>query len=186
MTAGSTWRSSRSTRTRSSGDTPGARKSENSVESLTLLTTLLDFSVEKGLIKPGVHIPLNQTRFERLIVNSGWEKAEAAYREDRKLNPESDLMDMSALENTAGSLAKDKKMKEAIEVVTLMAKEYPTSAQAYDDLGDVYKMNSQPQQAIEASQKALSLIDNDAKLSADDKKQVKDNAEKRIAELSKK
>jgi hypothetical protein len=148
--------------------------------------TLLDFSVENGLIKPGVHIPLNQTRFERLIVNSGWEKAEAAYREDRKLNPESDLMDMSALENTAGSLAKDKKMKEAIEVVTLMAKEYPTSAQAYDDLGDVYKMDSQPQQAIAASQKAISLVDADSKLSADDKKQVKASAEKRIAELSKK
>jgi tetratricopeptide (TPR) repeat protein len=148
--------------------------------------TLLDFAVEKGLIKPGVHVPLNQTRFEKLIVNSGWDKAEAAYHEDRKLNPESDLMDMAALENTAGSLAKDKKMKEAIEVVTLMTQEYPMSAQAYDDLGDVYKMNSQAQPAIEASQKALSLVDNDAKLSADDKKQVKTSAEKRIADLSKK
>src|SRR5256885_1872995 len=118
--------------------------------------TLLDFAVEEGLIKPGVHIPLNQTRFEKLIVNSGWGKAQAAYREDRKLNPESDLMDMAALENTAGSLAKAKKMKEALQVGTLITKEYPTSAQAYDDLGDVYKMNSQPQPAIEASQKAVS------------------------------
>jgi tetratricopeptide (TPR) repeat protein len=148
--------------------------------------TLLDFSVEKGLIKPGVHIPLNQTRFEKLIANSGWEKAEAAYHEDRKSNPDSDLMDMSALENTAGSLAKDKKMKEAIEVVTLMTTEYPTSAQAYDDLGDVYKMASQAQPAIEASQKALSLVDSDSKLSTDDKKQIRDNSEKRITELSKK
>jgi hypothetical protein len=148
--------------------------------------TLLDFSVEKGLIKPGVHIPLNQSRFEKLIVNSGWDKAEAAYHEDRKVNPESDLMDMAALESTAGSLAKDKRMTEALHVVTLMTKEYPTSAQAYDDLGDVYKMNSQPQPAIEASQKALSLVDADSKLSPDDKKQVRDSAEKRIAELSKK
>jgi Cytochrome P460 len=148
--------------------------------------TLLDFAVEKGLIKPGVHIPLNQSRLEKLIVNSGWDKAEAAYREDRKLNPQSDLMDMAALENTAGSLAKDKKMKEAIEVVTLMTQDYPASAQAYDDLGDVYKMDSQVQPAIEASQKALSLVDSDAKLSADDKKQVRSSAEKRIAELSKK
>ena len=148
--------------------------------------TLLDFSVEKGLIKPGVHIPLNQSRLEKLIVNSGWDKAEAAYHEDRKLNPQSDLMDMAALENTAGSLAKDKKMAEALQVVTLMTKEYPASAQAYDDLGDVYKMNSQPQQAIEASQKASALVDADSKLSDDDKKQVKASAEKRIAELSKK
>src|SRR3954451_17445126 len=124
---------------------------------------LLDFSVEKGLIKPGVHIPLNQTRLEKLIVNSGWEKAAAAYHEDPTLNPQSDLMDMSALENTAGSLAKDKKLNEAIEVVTLMTKDYPASAQAYDDLGDVYKMDSQPQSAIEASQKALSLVDGDTK-----------------------
>jgi hypothetical protein len=148
--------------------------------------TLLDFSVEKGLIKPGVHIPLNQSRLEKLIVNSGWEKAEAAYHEDRKLNPQSDLMDESALESTAGSLAKEKKTKEAIEVVTLMTKEYPTSARAYDDLGDVYKMDSQTQPAIEASKKALALVDSDSKLSADDKKQVRDSAEKKIAELSKK
>jgi tetratricopeptide (TPR) repeat protein len=148
--------------------------------------TLLDFAVERGLIKPGLHVPLNQSRFVKLIVNSGWEKAEAAYREVHKLNPESDLMDMAALENTAGSLAKDKKMKEAIQVVTLMTKEYPASAQAYDDLGDVYKMDSQAQPAIEASQKALSLVDSDAKLSADDKKQVRSSSEKRIAELSKK
>ena len=148
--------------------------------------TLLDFSVEKGLIKPGVHIPLNQSRFEKLIVNSGWEKAEAAYQEDRKLNPQSDLMDENALESTAGSLAKDKKTKEAIAVVTLMTKEYPSSAQAYDDLGDVYRIDAQPQAAIEASKKAVSLVDADSKLSADDKKQVRDAAEKRIAELSKK
>ena len=148
--------------------------------------TLLDFSVEKGLIKPGVHIPLNQSRLEKLIVNSGWEKAEAAYHEDRKLNPESDLMDENALESTAGSLAQDKKLAEALRVVTLMTKEYPNSARAYDDLGDVYAMNSQPQPAIEASQKALSLLESDSKLSADDKKQVKASAEKRIAELSKK
>jgi hypothetical protein len=148
--------------------------------------TLLDFSVEKGLIKPGVHIPLNQSRLEKLIVNSGWDKAEAAYHEDRKLNPQSDLMDMAALESTAGSLAQDKKLVEALQVVTLMTKEYPTSAQAYDDLGDVYKMNSQPQPAIEASQKALSLIDSDIKLSADDKKQLRASAEKRIADLTKK
>lgn len=148
--------------------------------------TLLDFSVEKGLIKPGVHIPLNQSRFEKLIVNSGWQKAETAYHEDRKLNPESDLMDLAALENTAGSLAKDKKMSEALQVVTLMTKEYPASAQAYDDLGDVYKMNSQPGPAIEASKKALVLLDSDSKLSADDKKQIRDSAEKRIAELNKK
>ena len=122
----------------------------------------------------------------KLIVNAGWQKAEAAYHEDRKLNPESDLMDLAALENTAGSLAKDKKFSEAVQVVTLMTKEYPTSAQAYDDLGDVYKMNSQPQPAIDASQKALSLLEGDSKLSADDKKQVKASAEKRIAELSKK
>ena len=145
--------------------------------------TLLDFSVEKGLIKPGVHIPLNQTRFEKMIVNSGWEKAEAAYREDRKLNPQSDLMDENALESTAGSLAEDKKLAEAIEVVTLMTKDYPTSARAFDDLGDVYKMNSQPQPAIEASQKAIALVDSDSNLSPDDKKQVKASAEKRIAEL---
>ena len=76
-------------------------------------------------------------------------------------------------------------MKEAIQVVTLMTKEYPTSAQAFDDLGDVYKMDSQAQPAIDASKKALELVDGDSKLSADDKKQIRSNSEKRIADLSK-
>jgi len=147
--------------------------------------TLLDFSVEKGLIKPGVHIPLNQSRFEKLIVNSGWDKAEAALPRGRKLNPESDLMDMQLWRIPLARSHMTRRWPKRFRV-TLMTKEYPTSAQAYDDLGEGYKMNSQPQPAIEASQKALSLVDSDGKLSADDKKQVRDSAEKRIAELNKK
>src|SRR5262249_41590240 len=50
--------------------------------------TLLDFSIEKGVVKPGVHIPLNQSRFLKILNASGWEIAEQAYREDRKKNPD--------------------------------------------------------------------------------------------------
>src|SRR5215469_5199744 len=50
--------------------------------------TLLDFALEKNLIKPGVNIPLNQSRFLKVIETSGWDKAEQAYNEDRRKNPE--------------------------------------------------------------------------------------------------
>src|SRR5215470_6528556 len=71
--------------------------------------TLLDFAIGKNLIKPGVSIPLNQSRLLKIMETSGWEKAEQAYNEDKKKNPDSDLLNESALNSMGYMFLRQKK-----------------------------------------------------------------------------
>ena len=145
--------------------------------------TLLDFSVEKGLTKPTVNIPLNQSRFLKVLDARGWEKAEQAYREDRKENPDSDLLNEGALNQTGYQLLGEKKNAEAISVFTLVTRDYPKSVNAYDSLGDAYAAAGQAEPAIAASEKELALAQNDSSLTADQKKQFTELARKRMAAM---
>lgn len=147
--------------------------------------TLLDFAIEKNLIKPGVSIPLNQSRFLKLIEASGWEKAEQAYNDDRKKNPDSDLLDEAALNGMGYTLLQQKKVPTAVSVFELAAKNYPNSANAYDSLADAYAAAAQPQLAVAASQKEIALAPNDPNLRPEQKKQIVELAQKRIAENQK-
>lgn len=147
--------------------------------------TLLDFAIEKNVVKTNVNIPLNATRFLKILDNADWEKAEQAYYEDKKKNPDSDMLSEHTLNMTGYSLLQDKKTDRAIFVFKLMTKSYPDSANAYDSLADAYAAASQPQQAIAASQKEIELAQADPKMSADQKKRFQDLAQKRIAEMSK-
>jgi len=147
--------------------------------------TLLDFAIEKNLIKSGMSIPLNQSRFLKIMESSGWEKTEQAYNEDKKKNPDSDLLNESALNAMGYMFLRQKKTQPAISVFELATKNYPNSANAYDSLADGYIAASQPQLAIAASQKELSLVSADPNLTADQKKQLLGLAQKRIADNQK-
>src|SRR5215467_13165419 len=147
--------------------------------------TLLDFAIEKNLIKSGVSIPLNQSRFLKIMETSGWEKAEQAYNEDKKKNPDSDLLNESALNSMGYMFLRQKKNSTAISVFELATKNYPNSANAYDSLADGYIAASQPQLAVAASQKELALVPTDPNLTPEQKKQLLGLAKKRITENSK-
>src|SRR5215813_90145 len=147
--------------------------------------TLLDFAIEKNLIKSGVSIPLNQSRFLKIMESPGWEKAEQAYNEDRKKNPDSDLLNESAFNAMGYMFLRQKKTQPAISVFELATKNYPNSANAYDSLADGYIAASQPQLAVAASQKELALVPTDPNLTPDQKKQLMDLAKKRIADNQK-
>jgi len=145
--------------------------------------TLLDFSIEKNLIKPGVHIPLNGSRFAHLVETAGFTQAEQAYAEDRKTNPSSDLLNENSLNLVGYSLLSKKKTEDAISVFKLVTRDYPNSANAYDSLGDAYAAASRPELAIAASQKEISLAQADTKLSPQQKQQLTDLAQKRISQM---
>ena len=147
--------------------------------------TLLDFAMDKGLVKPTVSIPLNQSRFLKVLNTSGWDKAEQAYHQDRKQNPDSDLLDERGLNQTGYQLLRDKKTEDAISVFKLVTSDYPQSANAYDSLGDGYVQAGQAEQAIAASKKELALAPNDNSLTAEQKKRLTELAQKRIAAMSK-
>ena len=147
--------------------------------------TLLDFATEKGLIKPTVNIPLNQSRFMKLVSTSGWGAAEQAYDADRKKNPDSDMLNERALNMMGYQLLGSKKTTEAISVFKLVTKTYPASVNAYDSLADAYAEARQTDAAISASEKEIALLQNDSSLTAERKKQYTDLAQKRIAAMGK-
>jgi hypothetical protein len=147
--------------------------------------TLLDFALEKGLVKSTVSIPLNETRFLKLLNSSGWDKAEQVYREDHKKNPDSDLLDDHALNLMGYGLLRQGRTSDAISVFKLVTRDYPNSVNAYDSLGDAYAEAAQPDLAVAASQKELALAQSDSSLSADRRKQFTELAQKRIAAMSK-
>jgi hypothetical protein len=147
--------------------------------------TLLDFAMEKNLIKPGVSIPLNQSRFVAMIRASGWEKAEQAYYDDKKKNPDSDLLDESALNAAGYRFLGEKDSATAIKLFELVTKNYPNSVNAFDSLADAYVQGAQPQLARAASEKEMALAKNDSSLSPEQKQRFTDLAQKRLATIEK-
>ena len=147
--------------------------------------TLLDFALEKGLVKPSVSIPLNESRFLKLLNASGWDKAQEAYDHDRKKNPDSDLLNEPALNRMGYGLLRQRKTSDAISVFKLVTRDYPNSINAYDSLGDAYAEVAQADLAIAASQKELALTQSDSSLSPERKKQFTELAKKRIDAMTK-
>jgi len=147
--------------------------------------TLLDFATDKGLIKPTVNIPLNESRFLKLVSNSGWNAAEQAYEADRQKNPDSDLLNEHVLNMMGFQLQGDKKQAEAISVFKLVTKKYPNSINAYDNLADAYAEAKQADLAITASKQEMALAQGDSTLTAERKKYFTDLAQKRIEAMSK-
>lgn len=147
--------------------------------------TLLDFAMEKNLVKPGVSIPLNQSRFLAMIRASGWGKAEQAYYDDKKKNPDSDLLDESALNAAGYRLLAEKNSATAIKLFELVAKNYPNSVNAFDSLADAYIQGSQPQLARAPSEKEMAMAKNDSTLSPEQKQRFMDLAQKRLAAIEK-
>jgi tetratricopeptide (TPR) repeat protein len=146
---------------------------------------LLDVAFKKGVIKPGVDVPLNLKRFSDMIVEKGWQPAEQAYMAEKQKNPDTALADEHNLSMLASSLAEQNKGAEAISVLELSAREHPASASAFNDLADGYAFLKQKDRAIEATNKALALAEKDVHLSSAQKDQLQSDAKKRLEELNK-
>ena len=144
---------------------------------------LLEVALAKGTIKPGVQIPLNAGRFEKLILEKGWEAAEAAYRADRK-QQEHSLLDERALNSLAYQLAGNKRLPDGLAVAELVTREYPASANAWDTLSEGYETAGRKEDSVRAARKALELAPADKALSEAQKQQIEKIEKERIARLT--
>lgn len=143
---------------------------------------LLEVAMAKGVVKPGIAIPLNLARFRRTLLEKGWAAAEAAYREDRKKHERSAL-DERALNSLVYELGRTKHAAEGVALAEFVTQEYARSANAWDTLADAYEATGRSQDALRAARKALELLPADDSLS-DAQRQRLEQAEKaRIAKL---
>jgi tetratricopeptide (TPR) repeat protein len=144
---------------------------------------LLEVALAKGVIKPGVEIPLNLARFEKLIVEKGWEAAEAAYRADRKQHEHS-LLDQRALNSLAYQLEQNNRLQDGLAVAELVTRDYPSSANAWDTLSEGYETAGRKEDAMRAARKALETLPADQALSDDVKQRLEKIEKERISRLT--
>lgn len=75
-------------------------------------------------------------------------------------------------------------MNNGIEILKLNVTAFPNSPNAYDSLSDAYLIDGQKDLALQNAKKALELIPSDNKDSAERLKGIKENAERKVKELS--
>jgi hypothetical protein len=143
---------------------------------------LLEVALAKGVIKPGVDIPLNASRFRKMIVEQGFAAAEAAYRADRQKH-EGSILDERTLNGLVYELARNQHAKEGVAVAELMTREHAGSANAWDTLADSYEMAGRPKDAAAAARKVLELLPTDAALSESQRQQLEKVEKERLAKL---
>jgi hypothetical protein len=142
---------------------------------------LLEVALAKGVIKKGVHIPLNASRVNRIVDERGWKSAEAAIQEQQNAGLEG--LSEPSLNAVGYRQLQNQKNAEAVSVFEFVAKEHPESANAFDSLADGYVAAGRTKDAITASEKALELLAKDERMPARQKKGIEQSAKQRLEKL---
>ncbi len=141
----------------------------------------------KAPADPKAHVAVKKTpayEFWSLVEQpDGVPKAVQFFHEARKRDPHAYLFPEFVLNQVAYERMQAKQPKEAVELCKLNVEAFPSSANAYDSLGDAYVADGQNQKAIQASQKALELLPGDQSIPEPFKKLVQQNAEGKLQKL---
>jgi tetratricopeptide (TPR) repeat protein len=143
--------------------------------------TVLKVAMEKGTVKPGVHIPLSGMRFAQLIEAKGWAEAEKAYAEEKK--SEDFALTEPVLNQTGYHLLSMDDTKTAIQLFELVTREHPESPNAWDSLADGYAAANRNADAIAATQKELALLPSAKGIPDMQKQRIEKAAKERLAKL---
>jgi len=120
--------------------------------------------------------------FAALITPGQSSKAAELYRDARKRDPKAQLAPEQIVNVMAYQHMQANNTKDAVELCKLNTELFPTSANAYDSLGDAYLADGQKDLALQAAQKAIDLLPADAS-NEDLKKLIRASAEEKIAKL---
>src|SRR5262245_7060750 len=97
---------------------------------------------------------------EETLAEKGLDAALAQYRQLKQQQPEAYEFGVGQLNLLGHRLLQQRKMAEALAVFQANAEAYPESADAWDDLADVYAASGQRERALEATRKSLAIEPN--------------------------
>jgi hypothetical protein len=99
--------------------------------------------------------PMTLTQLQALAPDAAVQRL----HELRKTHPAAYVLQEQILNSLGYSLLAEKKTAEAVRMLELAAAWYPESANAHDSLGDAYEAAGRTAEAIQASERALALVD---------------------------
>jgi tetratricopeptide (TPR) repeat protein len=132
---------------------------------------------------PPLPAPWTEAQFFSTLDRQGLEAALAAYRSRRREGGPPPLGEASL--NLAGYVhLLTGRVREAIEIFTLNVESFPRSANAFDSLADAYLAAGDKARARELTDRALSLLEADGSLVADQRARIRESIEARLKALS--
>jgi dienelactone hydrolase len=143
--------------------------------------TLLKSPADPGRAVAAKKTPVSE--FWTALANpAGTSKAVQIFHEARQSNPNAYLFPEALMNQTAYERLQAGQRKEAIELFKLNVEAYPSSANAYDSLGDAYLADGQNDNARVSSRKALELLPAD-KRDERFKELIRQSAEEKLEKL---
>jgi tetratricopeptide (TPR) repeat protein len=105
--------------------------------------------------------PPTEEKFLRVLEQQGFEQAVKLYNEYRAKDPQQPIFSEDFLNRLVGyKLINEKRFAQAIEIFKLNVEAYPTSANAYDSLGEAYMLSGNKEMAIKFYEKSVELNPN--------------------------
>ncbi len=118
-----------------------------------------------------------------LMQPGGATRARQMFEEAKKKDPNAFLFPESAVNVLGYERLQKGDTKEAIEVLKLNVVAYPRSANVYDSLGDAYLADGQHELALQYSEKALKVLEENPPANADFSRLVRESAEGKLRKL---
>lgn len=107
----------------------------------------------------GAEIPQDRAgwKFVKIVWEEGIERAQAAFKEARKKDPQAVLFQEATLNNLGYRFIQKGRVKDAIRIFRLNTEAYPNAANTYDSLAEAYMLNGDRKLAIRNYKKSLEL-----------------------------
>jgi len=148
--------------------------------------TLLSVAYDKNTIRAAIHLAPTVARVEHLALTEGWTSVQSTLDQLRAQEPDSDVLRESSLNSIGYRLLGAGKVDDAVAAFERAARDYPSSANAYDSLADAYLAAGKKAKAVECSEKALELLSRPSDLNPMRRDRIRASAEARLAKLKSK
>ncbi|HZY81081.1 MAG TPA: hypothetical protein VFE50_16270 [Cyclobacteriaceae bacterium] len=136
--------------------------------------------VKKELKKPGLPPVPSALELETMIMAGEIDKVKSIAKEALKGNPGLKFLDFGALNLYNFRFSRNNKPELSVAVRELGVQLFPASAEAMDLLGDAQAAFNKTNEAKKSYQQALTLIDDDTALNADEKQELRKSISEKI------
>jgi dienelactone hydrolase len=113
----------------------------------------------------------------------GFAQAAQTLNSERQKNPSSTILDPVFVNFLGYQAIQSRDPKSGVAIMLVNVENHPTSSNAWDSLGDAYLAAGQREQAREAAEKSLKLLDADTSVTDAVKKEIRESAQQKLDQL---